>query len=110
MLPSQATGWSGHTLPASCRRDRSTSAALSLAAAWDLVGTSSGEGNPEQVLPSPPAPLSSSMLPSGYPDLLQLQMASHIVRTCPAFLALVELLGPAIAAEHTSTAQAHYTQ
>ena len=54
-------------------------AALSLAAAWDRVGTSIGEGSPEQVLPSPLTRLSSSKLVSGYPSALQLQLASHMV-------------------------------
>ena len=81
--------WPGHTRPASCLRDFSTSPALTLATAWDLVGTSIGEGCPEQVLPSPQVTFSSFMLPSGYPAARQLQLASHMAWMCSPTGAIV---------------------
>ena len=80
MLSPSPAGLPGCTPPASCLRDRNISAELSLAVAWDAVGTSIGEGSPEQVLPSPHVWLRSAMPPSsGYPAVLQLPLASHIV-------------------------------
>ena len=79
MLSPSSAGLLGHTRPANCRRECNISAALSLAAAWDSVGTSIREGSPEQVLQSPQVWLSSATLPSGYPAVLQLPLASHIV-------------------------------